>query len=364
MKVPFVNYPLQYKNLESEIDSAIKHVLEEGQLILRQDVEDFEKGLADFLGVKHVVGLNSGTDALIFALKSAGIGSGDEVITVSHTFWASIEAIVHAGATPVLIEVGEDFVMNTDRIEEAITEKTKAILPVHLNGRVCDMDKIMKIAEQHNLRVIEDAAQALGGMWNDQKAGSFGDAGCFSFYPAKILGSAGDGGALSTNDDEIAEKVRLLRMHGLKTKTEIAAYGFTSRLHNIQAAVLNVKLPHLSSWVQRRRETARMYEEGLRGVQGMQTPPIDGERNYDAFQNYVLKASRRDELAEYLREHEVETLIKDPVANHKHSGLGLEHFSLPYTEQLADEVISLPMYPELTDEQVQYVIEQVKNFYL
>jgi len=212
MKVGFVNYPLQYKNLEKEIDEAIKKVLSEGQLILREDVEQFEKNLADFLGVKHVIGLNSGTDALMFSLRAAGIKEGDEVISVSHTFWASIEAIHHVGATPILIEVREDFLMDPAKIEEAITEKTKAIMPIDLNGRVCEMDKILEIAEKHNLLVIEDAAQALGGMYNDKKAGSFGAAGCFSFYPAKILGTAGDGGAISTNDDEIAEKVKLLLM--------------------------------------------------------------------------------------------------------------------------------------------------------
>ncbi|MCH7604380.1 DegT/DnrJ/EryC1/StrS family aminotransferase [Patescibacteria group bacterium] len=365
MKVPFVNYPLQYKNLESEIDGAIKKVLSEGQLILREDVEQFEKNLAAFLGVKHVIGLNSGTDALIFALRAAGIKEGDEVISVSHTFWASIEAIHHVGATPILIEVREDFLMDPAKIEEAVTEKTKAIMPIHLNGRVCEMDKIIEIAEKYNLLVIEDAAQALGGMYNNKKAGSFGVAGCFSFYPAKILGTAGDGGTVSTNNDEIAEKVRLLRMHGFKTKTEIVTYGFTSRLHNMQAAILNVKFPHLKEWVERRRAIAKIYEEGLKYVEGVKTPPAPTSEGsyYDVFQNYVLKASKRDELFEYLREKEIETLIKDPVANHKHPGLGLDHFSLPYTEQLANEVISLPMYPELTNEQVEYVIQTVGKFY-
>jgi len=378
MKVGFVDYPLQYKNLEKEIDEAIKKVLSEGQLILREDVEQFEKNLADFLGVKHVIGLNSGTDALMFSLRAAGIKEGDEVISVSHTFWASIEAIHHVGAAPILIEVREDFLMDPAKIEEAITEKTKAIMPIDLNGRVCEMDKIMEIAEKHNLLVIEDAAQALGGMYNNKKAGSFGAAGCFSFYPAKILGTAGDGGAVSTNDDEIAEKVKLLRMHGLKTKTEIVAYGFTSRLHNIQAAILNVKFPHLQEWTERRREIAQMYEEGLKNVEGInpslssekgkggvKTPPAPTNEGpyYDVFQNYVLKAQKRDDLFEYLKEKEVETLIKDPVANHKHPGLGLDHFSLPYSEQLADEIISLPLYPELTNEQIQYVIQTVQEFY-
>lgn len=363
-KVPFVNYSLQYKNLEKAIDSAIKKVLSEGQLILREEVERFEKQLAEFLGVKYVVALNSGTDALIFALKSAGVGEGDEVITVSHTFFASIEAIIHNGAKPLLVEVREDFLIDPNQIEEKITKNTKAIIPVHYNGRACNMDKIMEIANKHNLLVIEDSAQALGAMYNNKKAGSFGIAGCFSFYPAKILGTAGDGGAVCTNDVQIAEKARLLRGHGIKGKTEIVLYGFTSRLDNLQAAILNVKLPYLDSWIRRRREIAKRYQEGLGDLKEVKTPPPPEEApNFDVYQNYVLKAKKRDELYNYLKEQGVETLIKDPVANHKHKGLGLEHFSLPYTEQLANEVISLPMYPELTDEQADYVIKTVKDFY-
>ena len=365
MKVPFVNYPLQYRNLEGEIDSAIKRVLSEGQLILRDDVEKFEKDLASFVGTKYAVGVNSGTDALLLSLKAAGIGAGDEVITVSHTFLASIAVIVHAGATPVLIEVKEDFLMDMDRVEAAITEKTKAIMPVHLNGRVCDMERLMAIAEKHDLVVIEDAAQALGAKYNGKTAGSFGTTGCFSFYPAKLLGSLGDGGAVTTNDEHIAEQVRLLRNHGQKTKTDIQLFGFTSRLHNIQAAILNIKLPHVPEWIERRREIAVLYEKGLSGISGIKTPssPSSEAPYFDVFQNYVLKAEKRNELFEYLKDKEVETLIKDPIANHKHPNLGLDHFSLPYTEQLANMVISLPLYPELINEQVEYVIDSVKCFY-
>ena len=364
-KEPFVNYSRQYKNLEREIDAAIKKLLSEVQLILREDVERFEKNLAEFLGVKYAVGVNSGTDALIFALRAAGITRGDEVITVSHTFFASIEAIWHNGAAPVLIEAGEDFLMDPARIEEAITERTKAILLVHLNGRACEMDTIMEIAERRKLLVIEDAAQSLGAMYRNKKAGSFGFAGCFSFYPAKILGAAGDGGAVSTNDEKAAEQIRLFRSHGQKTKTEIVTYGFTSRLHNIQAAILNVKFPHVAEWIERRRDIAVLYEKGLAEVSDIKTPPApttDGPY-FDVFQNYVLKAKRRNELFEFLKEKGVETLIKDPVANHKHPGLGLDHFLLPYTEQLAEEVISLPCYPELTDEQAQWVVSSIKDFY-
>ncbi len=358
-KVPFVGYKLQYRNLKSEIDKTIQDVLSRGDLILRQDVEDFENNLSSFLGVKYAVGVNSGTDALIFALRAAGIGPGDEVITVSHTFVASIASIVHVGAKPVLVDAREDFNMDVDKIEEAITEKTRAILPVHLNGRICEMAKLMEIAQKHNLIVIEDAAQSLGAEFNGKKAGSFGISGCFSFYPAKLLGSLGDGGAVVTNNAESAEKIRLLRNHGQKKnsttgKIEIICYGFTSRLHNLQAAILNVKFKHLPEWIKRRREIAEIYNNGLSEIPGIKTPPdVDSdERYFDVYQNYVLKAPKRDELFNFLKEKGVETLIKDPIANHHHPNLGLSHFQLPYTEQLAKEGISLPRYPELTEEQI------------
>lgn len=365
IKVPFVNYSLQYKNLEAEIDAAMKSVLSRGDLIMRSDVEEFEKIMAEFLGVKYFISLNSGTDALIFALKSAGIGPGDEVITVSHTFIASIASIVHCGAKPVLVDVKEDFTMDMEKAEAAITSKTKAILPVHLNGRMCDMEKLMEIASKHNLIIIEDAAQALGAKFNNKMAGTIGLAGCYSFYPAKILGTFGDGGGLATNDEKISEKIRLFRDHGQKTKTEILCFGWTSRLDNLQAAVLNIKINHLNEWIKRRREIASIYNKNLSDISGIKLPPEpdSDEKHFDVFQNYVLKAGKRDELFTSLREKGVETLIKDPIAVHHHPGLGLSDFHLPFSEELAKEVISLPLYPELTDEQVEYVIESVKDFY-
>lgn len=365
MKVPFVGYKIQYQNLKSEIDFAMQDVLARGDLIMRQDNDEFEKRLAEFVGVKYAIGLNSGTDALFLSLLALGIGRGDEVITVSHTFVASIAVIVQAGAVPVLVEVGEDFEIDVDRIESAITEKTKAIIPVHYNGRMADMDKIMEIAIKHNLYVIEDAAQGLGSSLNGKKAGSIGITGCYSFYPAKILGCFGDGGALTTNDENIIEKIRLLRDHGQKTKTELVCFGWNSRLDNLQAAVLNVKMNYLPKWLERRREIAKMYNEGLKDIKQVKTPfGFESEDRYDVFQNYVLRAEKRDELHDFLKNQEVETLIKDPIANHIQNGLNLSHFNLPFSIQLAKEVVSLPMYPELTDNQVKYVIEQVKNFYL
>ncbi|OGZ18925.1 MAG: hypothetical protein A2175_02220 [Candidatus Nealsonbacteria bacterium RBG_13_42_11] len=364
-KVPFVNIPKHYQNLKSEILKTIDDVLSRGDLILRKDVEDFEKSIANFVGTKYAVGLNSGTDTMFLTLKALGIGPDDEVITVSHTFVASIAVIVQAGAKPVLIDVKEDFTMDVDKLEQAITEKTKAIMPVHLNGRVCDMDRIMEIAKKHNLVVIEDAAQALGAKYDGKMAGSFGLVGSFSLYPFKVLGCFGDGGILTTNDEKLAEKIKLLRDHGQKTKTEIVCFGFNSRLDNLQAAILNLKFKYLPKYIQKRREIAENYNKGLSDAKGIKLPPAPDadEKHFDNFQNYVLIAEKRNDLFNFLKEKGVETLIKDPIANHQQPGLGLSHFNLPISEMLAEKVISLPLYPELTSEETDYVIKCVKEFY-
>lgn len=395
-KVPFANFPEHYKKIKEEILKTIDGVLSRGDLILRKDVEDFEKNIASFVGTKYAVALNSGTDAMFLPLKALSIGPGDEVITVSHTFVASIAVIVNAGASPVLVDVKEDFTMDMDKLEKSITPKTKAIIPVHLNGRMCEMDRLMEIAEKHNLIVIEDAAQAMGSKYKGKMAGSFGMAGCFSLYPFKVLGCFGDGGIVATDDDDLAEKIRLLRDHGQKTpeksrqvgtngasKTEIVCFGWNSRLDNLQAAVLNVKFKYLPEYINKRRKIAEIYAQGLVNIKGVKLPSAPGsdtslakrdkgkkrtqfsspEKYFDNFQNYVLRVEKRDELAAFLKERGVETLVKDPVANHKQPGLGLSHFNLPFSEQLAGEVISLPMYPELQDEQIEYVINCVKEFY-
>lgn len=362
-KVRFANPQKQYAEHREEYMVVLDDVLSRGDLILRRDVEEFEQAIASMVGTKYAVGLNSGTDTMFFALKALGIGPGDEVITVSHTFIASISVIVQTGATPVLIDTKEDFLMDVTKIEGAITAKTKALLPVHLNGRVCDMDKVMEIAQKHNLFVIEDAAQALGAKYKGKMAGSFGTAGSFSLYPFKVLGCFGDGGVLTTDNEHIAEQARLMRDHGQKTKTDIVLFGWNSRLDNLQAAVLNKKLVHFPGWVAKRREIAKIYDQGLAEVDGVSVPSQQDVDHYDTYQNYVLRAQKRNELAAYLKEQGVETLVKDPIANHKHPRLGLDRFVLPCTERLAEEVISLPMYPELTDEEVQYVIAQVRSFY-
>jgi len=358
-----VNYRDHYKSIEGEIDTAIKRVLTNGDLILRQDVRVFEENIEKLLNVKHAVGLSSGTDALLLALRAAGLGSGDEVITVAHTFLATIASIVHVGATPILVDVSDDYCINTDLIEAAITKKTKAIMPVHFNGHMCQMNRIMEMANKYDLMVIEDSAQGLCATFDNKAGGAWGLAGCFSFYPAKLLGACGDAGVLTTNDDEMANKVRLYRDHGRETKDTFAFYGFTNRLDNIQAAILNVKLKYLSSWIKKRCEFADMYIKGLNGVDGVKLPPNSKDRYQDTFQNFVIRAKKRDELATYLRENGVEVLISNPIPINKQPKLSLSHFSLPLTEKLANEVLSLPMIPDLNNGQIEYVVDLIKAFY-
>lgn len=367
-KVPFVDLPKHYQNLETELLPIIKDVLfKRADLIMRDDLGRFEKNISMFIGVKYAVGLNSGTDALYLSLLSCGIGKGDEVITVSHTFVATIAAIVFTGATPILIDIRRDFNMDVEQIESVVTPKTKAIIPVHLNGRICDMRKIMRIAKKYNLLVIEDAAQALGATFDGKKAGSHGIIGCFSLYPMKILGGTGDGGIAVTNKKKIADNIRYLRDHAQNRKTgNLLGYGYNSRLDNFHAAILNVKLKHLSKWIRRRRKIANIYHAGLKNVPQIKLPPAPNSDSdyFDVYQNYVITAKSRNALAEYLRDNSVETLISWPKPTHKHKTLRLQHFKLPMTERISKEVISLPMNTEITNEQVEYVIQCIKKFYV
>jgi len=365
-KVPFVNYPEHYHRIWNEVIDAIMEVLSKGDLILRDQLRQFEENIASFVGVKYGVGVNSGTDALFLSLKAAGVGQEDEVITVAHTFVATVSAIVYCRAKPILVDVGEDMNMDVEQVEQLITLRTKAIVPVHLNGRLCDMERLMEIADEHNLIVIEDAAQALGASSDGKKAGSFGLTGCFSFYPAKMLGAAGDGGVVVTNEEEIAEKIRRLRDHGYQRSTgDILYYGYNSRLDNLHAAILDVKLKHLPKWIERRRELASLYHQGLSDLPELKLPPPpqSDDHFFDVYQNYIIRAKERDRLVTHLRESCIEILVSWPKPMHHHKALGLGHFHLPKTEQISNEVLSLPMYPELSDEQVEFVIDAIHKIY-
>ena len=363
-QVPFVNYPRQYQLLKREFDGVFEEVMSGGDFILRRHLEDFEKHIAEYVGTKYAIGVNTGTDALYLSAQAIGFGPGDEIITVAHTFVATIGAIVQCGATPVLIDVRDDFNMDVKRIEEVITPKTKGIIPVHLNGHACEMDKIMEIAKAYELGVIEDAAQALGALFKGKKCASFGDAGIFSFYPAKMLGTAGDGGMVCTNNDLLARKLYAYRDNGRFEDVEvIECFGWCSRLDNLHAALLDMKLRYFDKSVERRREIAKMYDEGLADIEDLSLHPVSNDDYYDVYQNYVIRCKDRDNLVDYLRNFGVEVLVSWPKPLHKQEALALNHFNLPMTERISAEVISLPMYPELTDEEVARVIETTRKFF-
>lgn len=364
-RVPFINPREHYRRIKGEIDFAITDTLSKGDLVLRQQLRDFEQHLAKFVGVKYAVGVNSCYHALHFSLLAAGIGPGDEVITVGHTFVASVSAIVHTGAKPVLIDVREDYNMDPVKLGAAITSRTRAIMPVHLNGRVCDMDHILSTAEKHRLAVIEDAAQALGATFKGKRAGSFGSAGCFSFYPFKSLGGLGDGGAVTTNDPQIARISTLLRFNGEDRQTgEFHYHGYTALLDNVQAAVLDVKLRHLPSWIEHRRKIAAMYRSGLEGIAGLRLPHFADDRYFDSYQNYVIRTAQRDGLRQYLKDNGVETLVHWAKPMWEHKGLSLDNPGLPETERICKEVISLPLSAETTAEEVEITVGCIRDFFV
>ena len=365
-KVRYIDYPAHYGKLRDEVLDVIDKTLSAGDVMLRHQLTDFEENFASFVGTRYAVGVGNCTDALHLSLRAAGVGPGDEVITVSHTMVATAAAIHHAGATPVLVDIGEDHNMDVDSVEAAISEKTKAILPVHLNGRICDMGRLMPLAEGHDLAVVEDAAQSLGASLNGTRAGAFGIAGCFSFYPAKLLGAFGDGGAVVTDSQDVADQVKLLRNHGRLPDGDVAGWSFNSRLDNLHAAILDLKLRQLPQWIDRRRELASMYHEQLHGLPELilPPPPLDEGSNYDVYQNYEVEAEDRDRLVEHMADHGVETMISwGGRGVHQFQGLGLTYYRLKRTERMFERVLMIPMHPELSDEDVAYVSQVVREFY-
>jgi len=335
-----------------------------GDLIDRRQLREFEENLARFVGTKYAVGLNSGYDALHLSLRAAGIGPGDEVIVPAHTFVATCSAVVNVGATPVLVDVGPDFNINVDLIEEAITPRTRAIIPVHLNGWMADMPRIMEIAQRYHLVVVEDACQSLGASIHGKKAGSWGLTGCWSFYPFKILGGYGDGGAITTNDPDVALFVRRMRFNGEDRETgEYHGHGFTCLLDNLQAAFLNVKLRYLPQWIQRRQALAERYRQGLEDIPDLVLPHYEKPGFVHVYQNYVVRSKQGDAFSNYLKENGVEVLTQFRKPYYKHKALKLVDRGFPETEALSREVCSLPMNVEIDDEEVDYVIEVVRSFY-
>jgi dTDP-4-amino-4,6-dideoxygalactose transaminase len=364
MKVPFGDLRRQYDAMRQEIDLAVQRVFERGWFILGVEGENFELEFADFLGVNRAVGVGSGTEAIHLALRAVGVEAGDEVITVPNTCVPTVSGIWAAGAVPVLVDVDEkSFTLDPNRLEAAITPKTKAILPVHLYGQAAEVEPIMVIARQHHLKVIEDAAQAHGATYNNCKLGTLGDAAAFSFYPSKNLGANGDGGAVTTNDEEIAERLVRLRNYGQEKRYYHKTKGANSRLDEVQAAILRAKLTHLNEWNERRRELAKIYEEGISNPLIQKPAEMRyGRHNYHL---YVVRCPRRDELQQFLTEKGVSTLIHYPVPIHlqeAYSDLNKHQGDYPVAELLAGQILSLPIFPELTYDEAFYVVDCINSF--
>ena len=365
-QVPFFRYSHLFDQQRDEILDAVTNVMERGAFILQRDLSEFESRLAELVGVGHAIGVANGTDSMVLGLRAVGVGPGDEVILPSHTYVATAAAVHFVGATPVLVECGPDHLIDPEAVEAAVTSRTAAILPVHLNGRTCDMDEIQAIAGRHDVRIVEDAAQALGSTYKGRHAGTFGLWGSFSFYPAKVLGCFGDGGGVTTNDDQIARTIRLLRDHGRDERGEVVTWGFNSRLDNLQAAVLNVKFRHFPQELERRRQLARRYRERLEDLEDLALPPgpDDDPDHFDVYQNYEVESGRREALREHLKRDGIGTIIQwggKPV--HHFEGLGLRGVHLPQTDRLFQRCFLLPMNTSLTDDEVDYICGSVRRFY-
>ena len=363
-KVPFLDLKAHHAPLRAEIDLAIGEVIDRGAFAGGPFVAQFEDEFAAFCGARHALGVGNGTDALWLALLACGIGPGDEVITVPNTFMATVEAITYTGVTPVLIDVDEcTYTMDPGLLEQARTPRTKAIIPVHLFGQVADMDPILSFARKHGLYLIEDAAQAHGAEYKGRKAGSIGDAGCFSFYPGKNLGAFGEAGAVVTNDDKLQEKIRILRDHGQVRKYHHSMVGWNCRMDGIQAAILRIKLRHLDQANQRRRTHARQYDQLFQGLEEV-VPPLEADYGRHVYHIYPIRVRERDEVMRLLEGKGIGCGIHYPVPIHlqeAYQGLGYRAGAFPVSERICAEFISLPMFPELTPAQVELVADAVRQ---
>lgn len=358
------NPKAQYLSYKNEIDSAISRVLSSGRYILGSEVKSFEQEFSSYIGVSYGIGVGNGTEAIHLALRACGIGEGDEVITVSHTAVATVAAIVMSGAKPVFVDIEPDwFAIDVTQIEDVITSRSKAIIPVHIYGQSVDMESVMAVAQKYQLKVIEDCAQAHGAKYKGHRVGSIGDISCFSFYPTKNLGAIGDGGMVVTNLLDLAEKTRLLREYGWKERFISSSEGWNSRLDEMQAAILRVKLKHLDADNQKRVKLAEQYIDGLAGlILGLPRKRGNSEHVYHLF---VIKTNARKALQDYLWGKGISTSVQYPVPIHEQAYYkSLEqNRSLPVTEKLAKEIVSLPMYPELSLEEMRTVINSIKTFY-
>lgn len=363
MKVPFSDLGKQYWNLREEILPVLDDVCKKSAFCLGEYVEEFEKNFARYCAARYCIGLNSGTSALHLALLACGIKEGDEVILPSQTFIATAWGITYCGAKPVFVDIdSRTYTIDTKKIEAAITTKTKAIIPVHLYGQPADMDEINKIAKRYNLFVIEDAAQAQGALYKKKKVGTFGDSACFSFYPGKNLGAFGEGGAVITNNPELAEKIRILRNHGQSKKYYHDVIGFNYRMEGVQGAVLNIKLKYLDEWDKKRRQIASLYNKML--ISTSLTLPFEADYSESVYHLYVVLNPKRDILAQKLQERGIATGLHYPVPLHlqkPYSYLMHKEGDFPEAERNARECLSLPIFPEMTEDQVEYVANKIRN---
>lgn len=364
MEVPFVNFKQQLHAIQDEVRNGIENILEKGNFILGDEVKDFERDFAAYCDSLYGVGVNSGTDALHFALKAAGVKPGDEVILPTHTFIATALAVSYAGAKPVCADIQQDtYNLDPASFEKVITSTTKAVLPVHLYGQPADMDEINMIAQQHGIKVIEDAAQAHGAFYKDRRVGSWGDAACFSFYPTKNLGAFGDGGMVVTGDQDIYDSILMLRDYGRQGRYEHKIKGFNSRLDTLQAVGLAAKLKRLDQWNKMRQQVAEWYEEALSGVDGIVLPAVKSDRTC-VFHLYVVRVQNRDRVLEQLKEKGIGALIHYPIPVHlqeAYQDLGYKRGDFPVAEKIAGEILSLPMFPHMSQEQVVYVSDCLKK---
>jgi dTDP-4-amino-4,6-dideoxygalactose transaminase len=365
MTIPFVDLQAQYRTIKTEIDEAIRRVLDTSAFVLGREVEAFERAFAEYVGARECVGVSNGTAAIQLALTACRIGAGDEVIVPANTFFATAEAVSTAGATPVFVDCDDYSTIDVGQIESAINERTRAIVPVHLYGQPADLDPIFEIARRHNLVVIEDAAQAHGARYRSRRVGALARAGCFSFYPGKNLGAYGEGGAVVTDDAEVARRVRMLRDHGSERKYHHEIVGYNFRLEGIQGAVLAVKLKHLDGWNELRRAHAARYRELLAPLEAAGALRLPREREYaeHVYHLFVVQTDGRDELQKHLNDAGIQTGIHYPVPVHlqpAYASLGHREGDFPESERQARRVLSLPMFAELTGEQIEHVAEVIK----
>ena len=366
MTVPFFDITRQNQALKKELDAAIAEVVSSGRFILGETVASLEKELAAYCGAKYALGVASGTDALHLALKACGVKQGDEVITAPFTFVATAEAIAYCNAKPVFVDIEpKTFNIDPEKLEKKITKKTKAILPIHLYGQSCEMDKITQISTKYNLKVIEDCAQAIGAEYDGKKVGSFGDAGCFSFFPTKNLGCFGDGGAITTNDDKIYAELKALRNHGSRKSYHYDIVGHNSRLDALQAAILRVKLPHIGTFSHNRAKNSGLYRQSLSKNHKV-TLPFEHPKAKHVFNQYTIRAKERDALHGFLKEKGVGAMIYYPLSLHLQkafASLGYEPGDFPESEAAQNEVLSLPIFPELAKNEIEEVCAAINEFY-